>query len=117
MTSFDDMYGSKYLSVPDLKGGTLRVKIGKVEPADLREKDGTTKKKLVLFFNGRDKGLVLNKTNALVLADAFGKNLDDWVDQRLDIYSEMTGLGCHSAWKIDGGRIASRGMLLDKFSR
>ena len=93
MTTFDDIYGSKYLSVPDLKGGTLRVKIGKVEVADLREKDGTTRKKLILFFNGQDKAMVLNKTNASALADAFGKNKDDWVGQRLEIYSEMTGLG------------------------
>jgi hypothetical protein len=93
MTNFDDIYGSKYLSVPDLGGSTLRVKIGKVEVADLREKDGTTRKKYVLFFNGEIKPMVVNKTNASVLAAAFGKNKDDWVNQRLELYSEMTGLG------------------------
>jgi hypothetical protein len=93
MINFDDMYGSKYLSVPDLKGGALRAKIGKVEVADLRENDGTTRRKFVLFFNGQDKAMVVNKTNASALADAFGKNPDDWVDQRLEVYSEMTGLG------------------------
>jgi hypothetical protein len=93
MTTFDDIYGSKYFSVPDLGGSTLRVKIGKVELADLREKDGTTRKKFVLLFNGLDKAMVLNKTNASVLADAFGKNPTAWVDQRLELYSEMTGLG------------------------
>ena len=94
MTNFDDIYGSKYLSVPDLGGSTLRVKIGKVEVADLREKDGTTRKKYVLFFDdGEVKPMVVNKTNASVLAAAFGKNKDDWVNQRLELYSEMTGLG------------------------
>ena len=91
--TFDQLYGSKYLSATDLGGSILRVKIEKVEVADLREKDGTTRKKFVLSFNGQDKAMVLNKTNASVLADAFGKNPDDWVDQRLEIYSEMTGLG------------------------
>ena len=92
-STFDELYGSKYLSVPDLGGSTLRVRIGKVEVADLREKDGTTRKKLVLSFIGQDKAMVLNKTNASALADAFGKNTDDWVGQHLEIYSEMTGLG------------------------
>jgi hypothetical protein len=37
--------------------------------------------------------MVLNKTNASALADAFGKNPKEWVDQRIELYSEMTGLG------------------------
>jgi hypothetical protein len=37
--------------------------------------------------------MVLNKTNAGILAAAFGKNPGDWVNQRIEIYSEMTGLG------------------------
>jgi hypothetical protein len=91
--NFDDIYGSKYFSVPDLGGGNLRVKIGKVDVADLREKDGTTRKKYVLFFNGQEKAMVLNKTNAMTLAGAFGKNRADWVNQGIELYSEMTGLG------------------------
>jgi hypothetical protein len=93
MTSFDGIYGSKYLSAADLGSNTLRVKIGKVEPTDLRQQDGSMQKKFVLFLDGQDKGMVLNKTNATTPANAFGKNRDDWVDQRLEIYSEMTGLG------------------------
>jgi hypothetical protein len=93
MISFDDMYGNKYLSAADLGNGTVRVKIGKVEPQDLRQQDGSTQKKYVLFFNGRDKAMVLNKTNAMTLATAFGKNPDHWLGQLIEIYSEMTGLG------------------------
>ena len=40
---FDDLYGSKYFGIPDLKGGQPRLKIGKVDVAELREKDGSTK--------------------------------------------------------------------------
>jgi hypothetical protein len=93
MTSFDDIYGSKYLGAADVGGNTLRVKIAKVELADLRQQDGSTQKKFVLLFDGQDKAMVLNKTNAMTLANAFGKNRDDWVGQRLEIYSVMTGLG------------------------
>ena len=90
---FDAVYGSKYLGVPDLKGQRPRRTIGKVEVAELKEKDGSTKRKRVLYFEGEDKALVLNKTNAVKLAMAFGKESADWVGARVELYSEMTSLG------------------------
>ena len=90
---FDAMYGSKYLSVPDLKGQRPRRTIGKVEVAELKEKDGSTKRKRILYFEGEDKALVLNKTNAVKLAMAFGKESTNWVSARVELYSEMTSLG------------------------
>ena len=35
---FDDLYGSKYFSASDLKDSEPRLKVGKVEVAELREK-------------------------------------------------------------------------------
>ena len=90
---FDAMYGSKYFGVPDLKGQRPRRTIGKVEVAELKEKDGTTKRKRILYLEGEDKPLVLNKTNAVKLAMAFGKESADWVGARVELYSEMTSLG------------------------
>ena len=90
---FDSLYGSKYLSVSDLKGQRPRRTIGKVEIAELKEKDGTTRRKFVLYFEGEEKALVLNKTNATKLALAFGKNGADWPGARVELYSEMTSLG------------------------
>ena len=90
---FDAMYGSKYFSVPDLKGQRPRRTIGKVEVAELKEKDGTTKRKRILYLEGEDKPLVTNKTNAVKLAMAFGKNSADWVGGRIELYAEMTNLG------------------------
>ena len=92
-TEFDELYGSKYFGIADLRGGCPRLKIGKVDVADLREKDGSTKKKYVMYFEGHDKGLVLNKTNALKLADAYGKAANAWVGQAIELYAEMTSLG------------------------
>jgi hypothetical protein len=89
MTSedFDRMYGSKYLGAPDVGNG-LRLRIGKVETADLREKDGNTKRRIVVWFEGQDKGLVINKTNAIKLADAYGKNSAAWLNQVVELYTE-----------------------------
>jgi hypothetical protein len=93
MNDFDELYGSKYFGVADLKGAQPRLKIGKVDVAELREKDGSTKRKYVVYFEGQDKGLVLNKTNAHKLADTYGKKPDVWVGQIIQLYAEMTGLG------------------------
>jgi hypothetical protein len=90
---FDTLYGSKYLSVADLKDGEPRLKIGKVEVVELREKNGTTKRKYVIWFEGADKGLVVNKTNAKKLADAYGKQPTKWIGQVVQLYSEETTIG------------------------
>jgi hypothetical protein len=90
---FDDLYGSKYLSVADLKDDEPRLKIGKVEVAELREKNGTTKRKYVVWFDGVEKGLVINNTNARKLADAYGKQPSRWISQIVQLYSEETAYG------------------------
>jgi hypothetical protein len=90
---FDSLYGSKYLSVADLKDAEPRLKIGKAEIAELREKNGTIKRKYVILFEGVDKGLVINKTNAKKLADAYGKQPSKWIGQFVQLYAEDTTFG------------------------
>jgi hypothetical protein len=90
---FDSLYGSKYLSVADLKDTEPRLRIGKVEVAELREKNGTTKRKYVIWFEGTEKGLVINKTNAKKLADAYGKQPSKWIGQVVQLYAEDTTFG------------------------
>jgi hypothetical protein len=90
---FDDIYGSKYFSAADLHGEMIRRKIGKVEIGDLREKDGSNKRKFIVYFNGVDKPLVLNRTNAQKLAAALGKDRTAWVGVLVELYAEMTSLG------------------------
>ena len=92
-TAFDDIYGSKYLGPPDLHGETPRRKIGKVEIGNLKEKDGSTKRKFLVYFKGVDKPLVLNRTNAQTLAAALGKNPTAWIGVVVELYAEMTSLG------------------------
>jgi hypothetical protein len=94
MTSeFDTLYGSKYLAASDLDGTVLRVKIGKVELASLRQKDGTALKKYALSFPDQNKAMVLNMTNARRLAEAFGKKANEWVGKTVEIYAEDTSFG------------------------
>lgn len=78
-------FPSTYLKASDLGGKEIRVTMANVE----REKIGTDTK-LILYFKGKDKGLVLNKTNAYAIGDGYGEDTQDWYDQPLILFSIKT---------------------------
>ncbi len=93
-TTFDDIYGGKYLSGAVLGDQTLRVTIGSADVVDLRQKDGSTRRRIVLSFPGQDKQLPLNKTNADALADLCGsKDPAAWTGVSLELFTESTSYG------------------------
>ena len=77
-------FPSKYLKADDLQGREVRVIMANVE----REKLGDDAKP-VLYFKGKDKGVVLNKTNAKTISDAYGDDTEDWFGQPLILFSVM----------------------------
>jgi arabinogalactan endo-1,4-beta-galactosidase len=77
-------FPSKYLKASDLQGRDVKVIMANVE----REKLGDDMK-LVLYFKGKEKGVVLNKTNSNTIVDAYGDDTDDWYDQELILFSVM----------------------------
>jgi len=77
-------FPSKYLKAADLQGREVRVTMQNVE----REKIGDDFKP-VLYFKGKDKGVVLNKTNAGTISDSYGDDTEDWFDQPLILFSVM----------------------------
>ena len=81
--SIDQMFPSKYLSSDDLEGKAVKAKISSLDQEQMR--DGTTK--FVLSFEGRAKGLVLNKTNGKTLAVAFGKDSGGWIGKEIELFS------------------------------
>lgn len=91
-TDFDSIYGSKYLSAADLGGDVLRKRISGAKIIELKEKDGTLKRKLAIDIEG-SKMLVLNQTNAGRLAQAFGKDHNQWVNKGVELYAEDTSMG------------------------
>ena len=93
MVTFSDMYGSKYFGVGDLNDGTPRHRIGKVVPGDIADKDGSTKRRLLVFFENVEKPLVLNRTNARKLAEAYTEDFTKWPGALVDCYDEETSLG------------------------
>lgn len=61
MPNINDAFPSNYLKASDLKGAQPVVTIDRVEFEPVGQK---REMKPILYFVGKDKGLVLNKTNA-----------------------------------------------------
>lgn len=76
-------FPSDYLKAADLNGRAVRVTIDSVTTEKLGDDQ-----KPVLHFAGKDKGLVLNKTNALRIVDATGSDdTDDWRGWSITLYA------------------------------
>jgi hypothetical protein len=89
---FDDLYGSNFLAATDLKKPITAI-VEQVEQQDFARQGERRKMKAVLHVHGIKKPIVVNKTNALTLAAAFGKDFDDWIKQRVTIKAEPTTFG------------------------
>jgi hypothetical protein len=78
----NEMYPKRFVATDDLKGRDVRVKIERVELVDLGDKT-----KPVLYFVGREKGLVCNATNGKTIAEAFGSNSDQWIGGEVILFA------------------------------
>ena len=78
----DDVFPSKYLKASDLQGREAQVVIDRV----VRE-DGIDKP--VMYFQGKEKGLVVNKTNWNRVAYLYGDESDDWAGREIILAAEL----------------------------
>jgi hypothetical protein len=81
----NDAFPSKYLKASDLNGKKVRVMIANV----LMEEVGDGSKP-VAYFAGKQKGLVLNKTNAMIIASGYGPETASWEGAEIDLYPGKT---------------------------
>jgi hypothetical protein len=90
----DDVFPSKYLKAPDLKGKACVATIESAPYETLKGLDGTETKKIVLYFKNAEKALPLNTTNFDAVCDATGRpDTDDWPGQRIELYPTKTTMG------------------------
>jgi len=82
-----DMFPSNYLKADDLQGQAVRVKIANVRQDDFGGGEGL---KNVLLFQGKSRGLVLNKTNANTIANGYGDETDNWTGLPLELFATET---------------------------
>lgn len=75
MRNLDELYPARYLKPEDLQGKAVRVWVEDVSLTPLfNPRTGKEEQKLVVTFMDKTKKLVLNKTQALALADVADTN-------------------------------------------
>jgi hypothetical protein len=74
-------FPGSYIKAADLQGRSVTVMISHVA---MEEIGGDHKP--VLYMHGKERGLVLNKTNASIIAEMHGWETDDWQAKPITLY-------------------------------
>lgn len=93
MPNINDLFPSKFLKAHELQGKTPTVTIARVELAQVR---GRTKvdTKAVVYFRGKAKGLLLNKTNAQSITQiAQSAVTEQWTGVAITLYATTATFG------------------------
>lgn len=96
-----EAFPSKYLKAEDLKGQRIPVTISHVSMEDVG--DDNAAQKPVLYFQGSQKGMVLNKTNANQLVYLYGDDTDGWPGKQVELFTMMVE---YQGRSVPGLRIA-----------
>ncbi len=84
-----NLFPSKYLKANDLEAGPQTVDIRELVLEEVGQgKDVETKP--VVYFQDRQKGLVLNVTNLRTIDEAYTTNSDAWVGKPVELFSTET---------------------------
>ena len=88
MPNINDAFPSNYLKASDLKGAQAVVTIDRVEFEEVgRDKE----EKPVIYFVGKTKGVVLNKTNARKITEITGSAItEEWAGHAIVLYPTET---------------------------
>lgn len=81
---YSDVFPSKYVKAADLQGRHVQVKISRVEVEAVGNEQ---RAKPVAYFENRQKGLVLNKTNCIAIGDAYGDDMDAWIGKSITLFA------------------------------
>lgn len=80
-----EAFPSQYLKAADLNGRNVSLTIKNVDIETIGDD-----RKPVAYFEGKEKGLVLNKTNANTIAFAYGDDMDEWRGGEIIIFPTTT---------------------------
>ena len=77
-------FPSKYIKSDDLQGQRIPLTIMAVNMVDI----GDGEYKLGIKFFNKDKLFICNKTNAMMMASAWGNDTDAWAGKELELYAQ-----------------------------
>jgi hypothetical protein len=81
--NYDDFHSSRFLGAADLGGTSHVVQIARIDREQLQ--DG--KVKPAIHFVGKQKALLVNKTNWGTLGAAFGRDLSTWIGRSIELFA------------------------------
>lgn len=91
MTHFQQLYDRDYLGSWDLpEGRDVVVTIQSVKGGELTGVGGKKSKKPVITFEGKDKKMICNKTNAKAIAGMYGNHVEKWAGKKVALYVSTT---------------------------
>lgn len=93
MADYRSMFDRDYIGAWDLGGKDVTVTIANVKAGELTSQGNRKSKKPIVFFQGKDKGFALNKTNAKTIAQLYGNDTTQWVGKRITIFPTTTTFG------------------------
>ena len=99
--SYKGLFRGDYIAAAEFGGREPTLKIAHVQFERLPslgkgDADGTEaqeKDRAVVYFEGMDRGWVLNRTNAECLGAMFGSVLRDWIGKRVTLVAEQVRVG------------------------
>jgi hypothetical protein len=98
----NDAFPSKYLKASDVEDEPVY----KIIKAEVEEVGPKKDEKVILYFRGVEKGLVLNKTNWKAIADQLGSDdTDSWIGSEIQLYS---GTASFQGEEVEAIRIKKR---------
>ena len=77
-------FPSKYLKASDIEGQRATVTISSATQEEL---GGDLK--VILYFQGKEKGMVLNKTNAYTISAMYGPITENWIGRQIELFATM----------------------------
>lgn len=77
----NEAFPSKYLKAADLQGRKVRAIIDRVEMDKIGEDT-----RIVMSFRGKEKSLVVNRTNANTISDMYGNETDNWFGKEIVLF-------------------------------
>jgi hypothetical protein len=95
MPNINDVYktNSDHLKADDIPAGKQVTVV--IESIDVQEfeDDNGKKSKLVVSFEGKEKTLVLNKTNATSISHVLGDDYGNWMGKAIILFSTKVSFG------------------------
>jgi len=89
-TDFRTLFDRDYIGAFDLQGREATVTISKVVGGELTAVGGRKSKKPILYFEGKEKGMIANKTNAKTIAALYGNFVEGWKGKRITLFVSST---------------------------